>query len=297
MPRLALAVLAALALIPAAPAAAEWRTVAFQHTVQAADRAALDRAGARAVQATGARRYVAFFDRAPRIAGAKVRTIRPSEKVAANLRPGAQLATVVKLRDGRRVSEVVRLDAALTPYALARRTDVLHVATTPVRMHLEDEGGSQIQAGNIDPEGKPLPDYFGWLDRIGFNGKGVRIAIVDTGLDADHPDLAGKVVERIDYEFDRLPVQPEQPMDLDEQGHGTHVAGIVVGNPNQEGPLAFKDDLGFYYGLGVAPGATPRPYRWPLVSLPSAAPVPATMPATCVPWPSASSVSGALGGW
>ena len=255
MPRLALALLAALTLIPAAPAAASWRTVTFERTVQATDRAALDRAGAKGLHPAGARSYVAYFKETPRIAGAKVRRIRTDEKVAANLKPGAQLATVVKLRNGRRAAEVVRLDAARTPFAIARGADVLHVGTTPIRMHLEDEGGSQIQAGNVDPDGKPLPDYFSWLDRIGFNGKGVRIAIVDTGLDADHPDLAGKVVERIDYEFDRLPVQPEQPMDLDEQGHGTHVAGIVAGNPDQEGPFAFKDDAGFYYGLGVAPGA------------------------------------------
>ena len=255
MPRLTLALLAALTLIPAAPAAAAWRTVTFSHTVRAEDRAALDRAGARAVHPAGARSYVAYLETVPSIPGATIRRIPAAEKVAPNLRPGAELATVVALENGRRVSRVVRLDAARTPFALARRADVLHVASTPVRMHLEDEGAAQIQAGNVDEKGQPLPDYFSWLDRIGFNGKGVRIAIVDTGLDADHPDLAGKVVERIDYEFDRLPVQPEQPMDLDEQGHGTHVAGIVAGNPDQEGPLAFKDDLGFYYGLGAAPGA------------------------------------------
>jgi hypothetical protein len=255
VPRFPLALLAALALIPAAPAAAAWRTVTFHHTVRAADGAALDRAGARGVHPAGARSYVAFVEGSPRIAGATVRRIRAAEKVATNLRPGAELATVVRLRGDRRVSEVVRLDSALTPFAIARRTDVLHVATTPVRMHLEDEGSSQIQAGNLDDQGKPVADYFGWLDRIGFNGKGVRIAIVDTGLDATHPDLEGKVAERIDYEYDQLPVQPETPMDVDEQGHGTHVAGIVVGNPDEEGPLAFKDDSGLYFGLGVAPGA------------------------------------------
>ncbi len=259
VPRYALALLAAFTLIPAATASAAWRVVTFDHTVQAADRAALDRAGALGVHPSGARSYVAHLSRAgaERIAarGASVRRVAAADKVASNLRPGAELATVVRLRDGRRHSEVVRLDAALTPFALARRADVLYVGTTPVRMHFDDEGAAQIQAGNLDPDGKPLPDYSGWLDRIGFNGKDVRIAVVDSGVDAEHPDLEGKVVERIDYEYDRLPVQPATPTDVDEIGHGTHVAGIIVGNPNQDSQFAFKDEQGFLYGLGAAPGA------------------------------------------
>ena len=57
-------------------------------------------------------------------------------------------------------------------------------------------------------------------------GKGVTIAVVDTGVDLDHPDLAGKLVPGIDL------VEPNTPPE-DTDGHGTHVAGIaaaVTGN-------------------------------------------------------------------
>jgi len=55
----------------------------------------------------------------------------------------------------------------------------------------------------------------------GLTGKGVRVAIVDTGIDATHPDLKGRVVAAANFSTDRDT--------LDHMGHGTHVAGIVGG--------------------------------------------------------------------
>src|SRR5437867_7846011 len=52
----------------------------------------------------------------------------------------------------------------------------------------------------------------------------IIIAIVDTGLDANHPDLAGKVVLTKSY------VKGERASDS--FGHGTHVAGIAAANIN-----------------------------------------------------------------
>ncbi|HET8641063.1 MAG TPA: S8 family serine peptidase, partial [Pseudonocardiaceae bacterium] len=53
----------------------------------------------------------------------------------------------------------------------------------------------------------------------GFDGAGTRIAVLDTGVDATHPDLdAGKVVAAANFSTDADP--------LDRHGHGTHVASI-----------------------------------------------------------------------
>ncbi|MFQ5710488.1 MAG: S8 family serine peptidase [Candidatus Geothermarchaeales archaeon] len=56
---------------------------------------------------------------------------------------------------------------------------------------------------------------------IGVTGRGVSIAVIDTGVNWTHPDLAGKVI--ISKSF----APGEDPMDY--TGHGTHVAGIAAG--------------------------------------------------------------------
>jgi subtilisin family serine protease len=60
-----------------------------------------------------------------------------------------------------------------------------------------------------------------WAER-GTRGAGVVVAVIDTGIDATHPALAGKVIGGYDFVDN-----DEDPSD--EQGHGTHVAGIIAG--------------------------------------------------------------------
>ncbi len=69
----------------------------------------------------------------------------------------------------------------------------------------------------------------------GLTGRGVRIAIIDTGIDPEHPDFADRVTAAVTYaEGGR--VRPHSSRrrliqsTLDGNGHGTHVAGIAAGD-------------------------------------------------------------------
>ncbi|MGQ0537089.1 MAG: S8 family serine peptidase, partial [Methanobacteriota archaeon] len=83
-------------------------------------------------------------------------------------------------------------------------------------------------------------------------GEGVAIAVFDSGIDPNHPDLAEKIVASFDATIPRglipglldaqqIPVVPEYT-----GGHGTHVAGIAAG-PGTESRGRFA---------GIAPGAS-----------------------------------------
>lgn len=77
-------------------------------------------------------------------------------------------------------------------------------------------------------------------------GGGVRIAVLDTGIDADHPDL----VDRIDLAASRSFSRSIDDLN-DRHGHGTHVAGVILGTGAASN--------GFY--RGIAPQATVVAYK------------------------------------
>src|SRR6267378_3973538 len=81
----------------------------------------------------------------------------------------------------------------------------------------EANASNDLWAG-IQPEGI-------WNGRT---GRGVRVAVVDSGIDTEHPDLKGKVKESVEAvaEDGRIDFRPSTSGD--QAGHGTACAGIIA---------------------------------------------------------------------
>lgn len=58
--------------------------------------------------------------------------------------------------------------------------------------------------------------------RHGFSGKGIGIAVLDSGINDRHPDLQGRLVYSYNYTTD-------SEYAPDDCGHGTHISGIIGG--------------------------------------------------------------------
>jgi subtilisin family serine protease len=71
-------------------------------------------------------------------------------------------------------------------------------------------------------------------------GKGVRVAVIDTGMDVEHPDLRGRIAKVGDFVYRRGKDDPSFNSDI----HGTAVAGVIA--------AALNAEIGL---VGVAPQA------------------------------------------
>jgi subtilisin family serine protease len=97
----------------------------------------------------------------------------------------------------------------------------------------------------IDPAPSPVPESYPWgLQKIDvpavqpqWQGVGVMVAIVDTGIDVSHPELSPRIVGG----YNALAKGGSY---ADDNGHGTHMAGIIAAALNSLGVI------------GVAPQAT-----------------------------------------
>jgi subtilisin-like proprotein convertase family protein len=136
--------------------------------------------------------------------------------------------------------------------ALAALPEVVHVSRRPEPTH-DDELPNQIIATNVDGAGLPVTGYLDWLGAIGSSGgEGLGWAVVDSGADLDHPDLGPAWIGGANAPGCNTGVPGD-----DTGGHGTHVAGTILGRGlgDRSGPAQERDAQGFVYGQGVAPRA------------------------------------------
>ncbi len=71
-------------------------------------------------------------------------------------------------------------------------------------------------------------------------GAGIKVGIIDTGIDLNHEDLKGNIKEYINY------TSSNKKDVADENGHGTHVAGIVAAKRNNIGVVGVAPQADLY---------------------------------------------------
>lgn len=101
------------------------------------------------------------------------------------------------------------------------------------RVNLKDE-----KFPNLTP--KNMSDLLGVEEMwsLGYNGSGIKVAVLDTGIDDTHAELSGQVVYSRDF--------TDEGDVIDHEGHGTVVAGLI----------ASKGSVGDGRFQGIAPGSS-----------------------------------------
>ena len=120
------------------------------------------------------------------------------------------------------------------------------VAEIPARALRDLAAAPEVRSISVDRRLQGALDRTGdaigarWVTAsLGFDGSGIGVAIVDSGVTAVHDDLEGnRIVQFLDF-------VDAQPQPHDGYGHGTHVAGIIAGS-------GFDSDGA---RRGLAPGA------------------------------------------
>ncbi|MFD5630964.1 S8 family serine peptidase [Streptomyces sp. NPDC127072] len=135
----------------------------------------------------------------------------------------------------RRTLKSLNADAVVTPKQDA--AELWHAvtedgATASGVAHVWLDG---VRTASLDKSVPQIGAPKAWA--AGYDGTGVKIAVLDTGVDSAHPDLSGQVVESKNFST--------APDATDKYGHGTHVASIAAGTGAKSNGK-FK---------GVAPGA------------------------------------------
>lgn len=160
----------------------------------------------------------------------------------------------VSISDTGSVSAALRMAGAIDAPLLLRRFPIAVIgggtqraASAAVSLSARDEVVDTrpefwMFAGNAPPWGDRAESTWG-VDATGafgsaYDGSGIKIAILDTGIDLGHPDFAGRPIVTTSC-------VPSETVD-DVQGHGTHCAGTAASSYRGGGNLP---------RYGVAPGA------------------------------------------
>lgn len=147
---------------------------------------------------------------------------------------GAFQFSTIEIADDVTVSEAVDYYGNLPGVAFAQPDYLLEIETENSGIEdMETEGVSSVNDPNADAqwylEKLNMDTVWEYTKDISFTK--IKVAVVDTGLDVNHPDLQNAVnrdlcVSSVNSNFDKITT------DLGKTGHGTHIAGIIGATAN-----------------------------------------------------------------
>lgn len=82
----------------------------------------------------------------------------------------------------------------------------------------------------------------GSTDVFGYAGEGIDVAIIDTGVDYTHKDL----IDRFNLDLKGYDFVNNDPDPMDDNGHGTHCAGIIAASDNELGIIGVAPKARLY---------------------------------------------------
>jgi serine protease AprX len=179
-------------------------------------------------------------------------------EVIVQLRPGTSLAegrALVRSLGGR-VSRELRiingLGAVVSPAAAGalERDARVHAVSANAQIHTSGDSiytPSLLQTSFIQSTRTQRL----WADYTGATGRGVGVAVVDTGVAGQLPDFRVSASDTRSRVIASAVVNPAAQTATDTYGHGTHVAGLIAGNGNQRASI---DPFDSKY-VGTAPQA------------------------------------------
>ncbi len=161
-----------------------------------------------------------------------------------NQPPGQEQAEMVAARGGlvtRQFQVVPAFSALLPTQAIQAMQRAPGVAA--VELDIEVTAHDYNRVWGVVRVGAPEVHSGSWVGEsevpVPIQGRSVRVAVLDTGIDYNHPDLAANY--RGGYDFINNDNDP-----IDDQWHGTHVAGTVAAIKNGFGAVGVAPEVDLY---------------------------------------------------
>lgn len=164
-----------------------------------------------------------------------------------------ELSSQIKSSQSPIVAKLKQLKAPAKVHAL---TNAVTTKLTPLQMLelaqldevriIRHEALDPVTTMNESP--RVIEVFEAWED-FGATGRGIKVAVLDSGVDKSHPALSGKVVDEVSTAGEAVNVPGN---------HGTHVAGTIASNDPIYRGVAYQCDLINIKVLTAAGGGQPQ---------------------------------------